>query len=69
MCNLRSRHAACTFGVGGESHVMIDSLAPRDQENGDGVVVVAHVPMVDRRDVTRSWEILARSGHTRGIDA
>ena len=30
-----------TFGVGGESHVVIDGLTPGDEKHGDGVIVVA----------------------------
>ena len=30
-----------TFGVGGESHVVVDGLAPGDEENRDSMIVKA----------------------------
>jgi hypothetical protein len=31
---------------------MINCLAPRDEKNGDGVIVVAHVVLVNGQNVT-----------------
>ena len=48
---------------------MIDGLTPGDEEDGDGVVVVAHVAVVDGGDVARRRQVLAGDGGARGADA
>lgn len=58
-----------TFRVGRERHVVIDGLAPGDEEDGDGVVVVAHVVVVDGRDVARRRQVLAFGRGPRPADA
>ena len=57
---------ALTFGIGGKCHVVIHGLSPWNEENSDRVIVVAHVVMVDSRDVPRCRQRLSRDRETRG---
>ena len=57
------------FSIGRESHVVINSLTPGDQEDGNGVIVIAHVTMVDGRNVSGGRQLLALGRHSRRADA
>ena len=48
---------------------MINELTPGGQEDGDGVVVIAQVAVIEGRHVTRSGQFLAGDGNARVADS
>ena len=51
----------------GEGDVVVDDLAPRHQEHGDGVVVVTQVLVQVAGDVARAWQRVATGAGTGSV--